>query len=605
MTEGPQRQLVVILHADVIGSTALVRRDEILAHERMLDAFRRLSKSIEAYGGVTRELRGDALVGEFKRASDAVCAAIAFQEKNAELNVKLKDGIQPGLRIGIAMGEVVVDENMMTGAGVVLAQRLEQMAELDGVCLQGAAYETLPERLPFRYEPQGEHVLKGFEEPVRVFVVSRKTGESIPEPESTPPTITAFQNVEGDSLPPVVDASIAVMPFANIGGNPEQDYFSHGITADIHNDLTRFHNLFVSGRSSCLTVSDQTTDVTEIAKSLGVKYLVKGSVRSDKDRLLVTAELIDGETGGILWSERYDRVLHDIFEVETEVANTIAATLSIRVEDALYERRKDCSDEQLSAYDWILRGNRNLELGGAENWNNAKREFSHALEIDPESSTAFAGLSIAYGYECGELLAANFAESLELHRDLAEKAIGLDGSDSRGHYAMSCAHSFFEQWELADRHAERAVELNPSEYHNICSRGYTLMCLNRFEESAATFDESLRRNPLAPNSCLLALGNIEYQEENFGQSAITLSRMTPSFVQRPSSLAAAYAQLGYKEAARSASQEFWNLVEMRPGCPSAGDSESWRRFWRMLYPWGDEDSFDKLLEGFGKAGLPI
>ena len=120
----------------MIGSTALVRRDEILAHDRMLDAFRRLSRSIEAYGGVTRELRGDALVGEFKRASDAVCAAIAFQEKNAELNIKLTDGIQPGLRIGIAMGEVVVDENMMTGAGVVLAQRLEQMAELDGVCLQ-------------------------------------------------------------------------------------------------------------------------------------------------------------------------------------------------------------------------------------------------------------------------------------------------------------------------------------------------------------------------------------------------------------------------------------------------------------------------------------
>ena len=170
---------------------------------------------------------------------------------------------------------------------------------------------------------------------------------------------------------------------------------------------------------------------------------------------------------------------------------------------------------------------------------------------------------------------------------------------------MCCAHQFFEQWELADRHAERAVELNPSEYHNICSRGYTLMCLDRFEESAAAFNESLRRNPLAPNSCLLALGNIEYQEENFGQSAITLSRMTPSYVQRLSSLAAAYAQLGYKEAARSASQEFWNLVEMRPGCPSAGDSESWRRFWRMLYPWGNEDRFDKLLEGFGKAGLPI
>jgi adenylate cyclase len=605
VTVDSQRRLVVILHADVIGSTALVRRDETVAHERILDTFRRLSKSIESYAGVTRELRGDALVGEFSRASDAVCAAIAFQEENAELNSRIEDEIQPGLRIGIAMGEVIADENTVTGAGVILAQRLEQLAERDGICIQGAAYETIPERLPFQYKAQGEHNLKGFEEPVRAFMVSRKQGEPIPVPEIKPPTLPALEVVQSKVLPPVAGASIAVMPFANLSGNTEQDYFSHGVTADIHSDLTRFRNLFVSGRSSCLTVNDQTSDVTEIAKRLGVQYLVRGSVRTAGDKLRINAELVDGESGGIMWSERYDRQMQDIFEIEVEVANTIAATLSIRIEDALYERSKDCPPERLSAYDWILRGNRNLELGGAANWNNAKRAFERAVEIDPESSTAHAGLSITYAYECGELLAVDYVESLERHHEFAEKALALDSSDSRGHYAMSCAHTLFGQFDLGHQHAERALSLNPSEYHNICGLGYSLMCLDRFDECSTAFTDSLRHNPLAPNSCLIALGHIEYHEGNYGQSAIALSRMTPSYIQRVSSLAATYAQLGYEDAARAAGEEFRRLVESRPGCPSPDNPKGWRSHWRLLYPWGDEDSFEKLLEGFEKAGLPV
>lgn len=605
MVGSAQCRLVIILHADVVGSTALVRRDETLAHKRILDAFSRLSQSIESYDGVTKELRGDALVGEFNRASDAVCAAIAFQEKNIQFNEEVEDEIIPCLRIGIAMGEVVTDENTITGTGVVLAQRLEQLADINGVCLQGAAYETLPERFPFNYETRGNCHLKGFDEPVRVFTVTRKADEPVPLPQSTPRTAAAFQVVEAKELPQVAGATIAVMPFKNLSENTDQDYFCHGVTADIHSDLTRFRNLFVSGRSSCLNVNDLTSDITSISRQLGVQYLVRGGVRSDGSKLRINAELIDGETGGIVWSERYDRAMHDVFEAEVEVANTIAATLSIKLEDALYERSKDCPPERLSAYDWTLRGNRSLELGGSENWNNAKQEFGRALEIDPEFATASAGLSITYAYELCELASKDYVESLERHQEFAEKALALDPNDSRGHYAMSCAHTLFGRFDLGYQHAQRALELNPSEYHNICGLGYSLMCLDRFEESSRAFTNSLRSNPLAPNSCLLALGSIEYQEGNYGQSAITLSRMTPSYIARLSSLAATYAQLGYEDAARRAAKEFWELVELRPGCPPPDDPKSWRNHWRLLYPWGSDDTFEKLLEGFHKVGLPV
>ena len=188
MEERQPRKLAVILHADVVGSTALVQRHEALAHNRIQKAFRRLSEAIEVYGGIAHELRGDALVAEFDRASDAVCAALAFQAGNTEFNSTLDDDIQPQLRIGISMGEVVIADNTITGAGVVLAQRLEQLAEPGGVCIQSAAYETVPQRLPFDYKSLGEQELKGFEATVRAYAVALRRGGNVPAPELHPRT---------------------------------------------------------------------------------------------------------------------------------------------------------------------------------------------------------------------------------------------------------------------------------------------------------------------------------------------------------------------------------------------------------------------------------
>ena len=426
----------------------------------------------------------------------------------------------------------------------------------------------------------------------------------LPLPESNTPTARVLRMLDEDALPPAAQASIAVIPFVNIGP-VERSYFSHGVSADIHFDLTRIRDLFVSGRSSCLALSEQTADVIEIARRLGVHYVVQGTVRCHKGSVRITAELVDGANGGVLWSERYDRVLNDIFEIETEIANSIAGALSVRLENAQYERRKDAPLGRLSAYDWQLRGNRCLELGGGANLKKAKQNFSRALECEPESAAAYAGLSMSYGYECDALLTENYSETLDHHRELAEKAIALDESDSRGHYAMVCALQLSGQFELADVHAARALELNPSEYHNICNRGYTLMSLGRIRESIAYFNESLRRNPLAPNSCLLALGLIEYLETNYGQSIIALSRMSPSYIQKFCSLAAAYGQLEYEDAARAAGREFQCLAEERPSIPASAETKDWRAYWRLAFPYVNKESFEHVLEGIGKARLPV
>ena len=305
MVDMPSRKLAVIMHADVVGSTTLVRQHETLAHQRIKDVFVRLSEAIESYGGTTHELRGDALLAEFARASDAVCAAVVFHSENTTFNASLEDDLQPRLRVGIAMGEVIIADNTITGEGVVLAQRLEQIAEPAGVCIQGAAYETIPKRLPFAYKALGEQRLKGFEEVVRAYMVCLKTGEVVPSPES------------GESLKPALELpdkpSIAVLSFTNMSGDPEQEYLSDGISEDIITELSKISKLFVVARNSTFTYKGRAVDVKQVGREQGVHYVLEGSVRRGGDRLRITAQLIDATTGDHVWAQRYDRLVQDVF----------------------------------------------------------------------------------------------------------------------------------------------------------------------------------------------------------------------------------------------------------------------------------------------------
>lgn len=426
----------------------------------------------------------------------------------------------------------------------------------------------------------------------------------LPPPERPAPTTPVLRNLDQTVPLSNVGASIAVMPFATLGP-ADQDYLGHGFAADIQHDLTRCHDLLVSGRSSCLALSESHADATAVAAQLGVRYVLRGSVQSDSAKIRLTVELVDGASGAVLWSERHDRVLNDILGLQTEIALAVVANLSLRIEGAQFDRRAHLGSDALTAYDCRLRGNRCLELGGRSNLTMARDYFTQAIDLEPGSAPAYAGLSMSFGYECDLLLAQNYPESLARHIELAERAVAVDETDSRGHYAIACAFMLDGQFERADLHAARGVELNPSEYHNLCNRGYCLLSLGRVDESIACFTESLRRNPLAPNSCLMAVGLIEYLEANYGQAANALARMTGYQVQRASTLAAACAQVGYEAAAQRAAVEFQRLSEDIPIRPSTEDAKVWRAFWRRAYPYLRDDDFGHMLEGLRKAALPV
>jgi class 3 adenylate cyclase len=276
-----QRKLAVILHADVVDSTGLVQKNETVAHQKIQEAFQRLSRFITSYGGVAHEIRGDALVAEFARASDSVCAALAFQADSASGNGEFTDNIQCKIRIGISLGEVVIADGTVTGGGVVMAQRLEQLAEPGGVVVQGTVSETVPVRLPFSFTSLGEQILKGFEQPVRAFTAVKTPGGILPEPElKNADPGTSGGSADTDSKPALPEKnrpSIAVLPFTNMSGDPEQEFFSDGITEDIITEFARFNDLFVIARNSSFVFKNQSVDITEVGHKLGVEYVVEGS----------------------------------------------------------------------------------------------------------------------------------------------------------------------------------------------------------------------------------------------------------------------------------------------------------------------------------------
>jgi adenylate cyclase len=454
---GPlSRKLAVILHADVVSSTALVQTNEALAHERIQDCFHRLSRVIEGYGGKTHEVRGDALVAEFGRASDAVSSALAFQGENAELNAARVDGLPLVMRIGIGLGEVVIADHKVTGAGVVLAQRLEQLAEPGGVVLQSAVYEAVPRWLPFAYESLGERELKGFDEPMRIYAVALKPGEAIP-------SFEPIAAVDEPSLPQLPDRpAIAVLPFANVSGDPEQEYFSDGITEDIITDLSKFREIFVISRNSSFAFKGRSVDVAEIARTLGVHYVVEGSVRKVGNRVRITVQLIDALIGDHLWANRYDGDLADIFAVQDQVCETVVATLAGRLVELGSERVKSHRPGSLSAHDYLLRGRARLHRYSQEDVAEARTIFLQALELDSDYATAYAMLAQTHWVDWWAGWAADAEVSLRKFGEAADRGVRLDDADPFAQGEKGFCELFRRQYDAALYHVNKSLVLNPN-----------------------------------------------------------------------------------------------------------------------------------------------
>ena len=549
-------KLAVILHADVVGSTALVQKDERVAHERIQDSFRRLSETITAYGGVTHEVRGDAVVAEFARASDGVSASLAFQAVNTDQNAMLADDIRPEIRVGIALGEVVIADNTVTGSGVILAQRIEQLAEPGGLCISAAIQEAVPKRLPVEIKSLGDHSVKGFDEPVRAYSVSLRAGERIPESVND----AYSDDVEAKSSTLVLalpdKPSIAVLPFDNLSGEPDQEYFADGMTGDIITGLSRFRSLFVIARNSTFAYKDKSPDVRDVARDLGVRYVVEGSVRRSGQLIRITAQLIDAHTGNHLWAERYDRELEDIFAVQDEVTEAIAAAIAPEIGDVERERAQRKPPETLDAWDIYQRALAGYHASTEESFRSAIEQFDIVNAMDPNFAPAFAMAAIARVRYVLHFEPDDRTQYLNEAREKALKAITIDPRDPMCLWIDGRVRSMFGHHDTAISRVEEAIALNPNDAMAHQQLGVVLCTAGRTKEAIPPIDQAMRLSPrdiflvgmLTHRAfCLFDLERYEEAFEWIQRARLRTNPRTMTFALH----AAVLAKLGRQEEARA------------------------------------------------------
>jgi len=586
VTQTPVRKLAVLLHADVVGSTSLVQKNETLAHERIQDTFRRFSGTISNHGGIAHEIRGDALVAEFARTSDAISASLAFQTANATHNEQLTDEVRPVLRIGIAMGEVIIADNTITGEGIVLAQRLEQLAENGGVCIQGAAYETVPKRLPFEYENLGERQVKGFDEPVRVYAVSLQPGGVIPSIETS-----AQPEAAVSSLPE--NPSIAVLPFTNMSGDTEQEYFSDGITEDIITELSRFRELRVMARNSTFYYKGQAIKVQDVGRELGVSYVVEGSVRKAGDRVRVTVQMVEAESGVHIWAERYDRELEDIFAVQDEITRAIVSTLPVRIQNSMREQNQRKSTASFSAYDYYLQGRWIFENSGGDD-PTAVTMLENAIEIDPTFALAHCFLAQIYGYNVFSL-GIWYGDQESRARPHIEKALQYGENDPAIHASIGEACFCLGDFDRATTHLELALQLNPNDVTTLQRAGISKAYLGNAEEGLRLLEKAQQLDPQMAGFGWEAKAETLYLHRDYEACLKILNGKHKLPPHSYTHIAACYAQLGRMEEARQAVDQFRSLCTEDVNFPryAANHARICKR----------QEDADNWIEGYRKAGL--
>jgi TolB-like protein/class 3 adenylate cyclase/rhodanese-related sulfurtransferase len=572
-------KLAVILHADVAGSTQLVQQDEHLAHERIQDSFRRFSEFIEKYRGNVLELRGDALLAEFELASDAVSATLAFQADQANYLSRLEGKLKPGIRTGIAMGEVVLGDNTVTGAGVVLAQRVEQLADSGGLCVSAAVHEALPNRLPLNLENMGEQELKGFDDPVRVYRVKLSAGDSIAPPKQEWPSksskiVWRFKAVIAMVVVAIVfistylllhrpfepeiplpdKPSIAVLPFTNLSADPRQEYFVDGMTRDLITDLSKRPGLFVIAPNSVFYYKGQTFTVRQVAEELGVRYVVEGSVERAGKQVRINAQLIDATTVGHVWAERYDGSLDDVFVLRDMIARNIVTALSVKLagQDTVETNIPEAHDAFLRAWDYY-------RLRTPDDYVKAIPFLENAIELDPDYGRAHATLASIYS----GIYIFGWAESTGVSYDDAFKKIkrhleeAMENPTSLVHWVAAKQHEYFGRFDEAMAEAAKAIALDPNDPNGYETMGSLLVNQDRAAEGIELIKKAMRLDP--QSDYLYGLGSAQFHLERYSEAAETFLRATkrnPRYEKSYLLLAATYGHLGRAQEAQPAFDKF-------------------------------------------------
>lgn len=589
------RKLTAILYADVAGYSRLTGDDELDTHRRVMTALDRAAQVVDERGGKVLRYAGDAMLAEFASVVACLESAVTMQTTLAQGNEGLPAGKKVQLRVGVHLGEVLVDRGEIYGDGVNVAARLESISEPGGVCISASVFRETSGKVDTEFRDGGEISLKNIPTPVHVYRW---------HPVSTPavqPEAGAVNVSNGDSpaslgLPG--KPSIAVLPFDNMSADPEQEFFADGISEDIITELSRFRSLFVIARNSSFAFKGRPVDVKEVSDKLGVRYVVEGSVRRAGHRMRITAQLIDAVENKHLWAERFDRNVEDIFELQDEV--TQAIVLAIEPTLAITERQRASRKppESLDAWECHQRALRHLYGYTPEDCRLALGFSEKAIDLDPSFSSAHAGLAFTLYYYVLMGFCEDRDHQLKRALEAAKTAVSLDPNDPFAQVALGRVHTIGGNHDAAIEACDTALALNPSFANAHFGRAHSLWHAGRPREGIESHDAAIRLSPRDPlmwaflASKAIALIMLERYEE-----AIEYSKRAQ---RQPNAGTFSYAaevsglgQLGREEDARDAVQRLLKH-----------NSSASTQFFRRALPVTHRVSRERFFGGLLKAGLP-
>ena len=583
------RRLAAIFAADMVGYSRLMSADEegTIARQKTHRS-ELIDPKIAEHGGRIVKLMGDGMLVEFASVVDAVRCAVEVQQAMAERERDVPEDKRIRYRVGINLGDIVIDGDDILGDGVNIAARLEAMAVSGGIVISRSARDQVRDRLDLRLEDMGEHEVKNIARPVRMFRVLLD--------DSAAPTAVAAQPNPGAA--PDDKPSIAVLAFENMSGDPEQEYFADGIAEDIITELQKFREFIVIARNSSFTYKGSAVDIKRVAEELGVRYVLEGSVRKAGARVRITGQLIDAPTGAHLWAERYDRGLDDIFAVQDEITQSIVGAIAPGIVSAEIQRAQRKDAGQLGAWDCVMRAHALTMQFAQEYVAEAGRLLSQAIELDPENVTALSELAFIQHLEGVWGWSDSPMDSMVQLDELARRAVAIDDRSASAHVALAIAEIFNGRHDDAKQRLERAIQLNPNLAWAHGYLGVVLSFSAELEAALLSMETAIR---LSPHDPLLV---IWYAAPAWGalcieryEDAVEFAKKArshnPDFPDTHIMLASACGHTGRIDEGKVALDEFQRHL---PGL-TVGDPRLIRPFKRP----GDQERF---LEGLRKAGLP-
>ena len=535
------RKLTTVLYADIVGYSRLTHQDEVGTHLKVMDFLDYASEAISDGGGVVLRYAGDAILAEFQSVIAATDTAVAVQKELSARDSDIPANEKVQIRIGLNLGEVLLDRGEIYGEGVNLAARLEAAAQPGGICISSFVHEQIASKVNISFVDGGEEKFKNIEKPVHVYRW---------HPDKTAQQTHSYSKNSGVEDRP----SIAVLPFKNLSIDPEQEFFADGITEDIITELSRDKDIFVIARNSTMTYKGQSPDIRDVARDLGVRYVLEGSIRRSGNRIRLNAQLIEGGTNHHIWSERYDRSLEDIFEVQDDLTSIIMNTLLEKIHSTSLERALRRSPHTMAAYDHYVRGLAHLyQLNKIDN-GKSLAEAKNALEIDPNYARGHMLLAMTrlYGLWSGWSEAPE--QDLNQAHQGALKAIACDKTDFWGHAILAFSELFRENHDRAVSAIDRAIELNPNGADSRAMRAAIFNFIGRSEEALEEVTIAIRHNPNHPHWYLIAPGRALFMLGRYEEAVPYLERLVNASEDATTFralLAATYIVLGREQEAKA------------------------------------------------------